>query len=138
MRKKIILSLTYTTIIFLIVSYLNSCDRGPTEPDVKPGKRDYVWRVDTLEADLNFIYKIWGSSPNDVWAVGPGSSYNKTIWHYDGNNWETDEIYRNINPRALWGFSSDKIFIGGQDGKIWRFDGSQWNKFVELSKEGIE
>ncbi|MCB9249532.1 MAG: hypothetical protein H6613_13785 [Ignavibacteriales bacterium] len=116
--------------------YLSSCDDGPTEPVIEPGSRDYLWVVDTLDAEYNYIYKIWGSSPNSVWAIGDGSSFDKTIWYYDGYQWSTDGLSRNILPRALWGFSKDNVYIGGLDGKIWRYDGQHWSQFTKLETQG--
>jgi len=126
-------------ITLLSVVALNfSCKKSPTEPtdNTQPGRRDYVWTVDTLNYPYNTIYRIWGSSPTDVWAISPGGDLGLTIFHYDGNRWLTDGISRPISPSAVWGFANDNIFIGGSNGKIWKYNGNIWQEFAVLTKDG--
>ena len=123
--------------LFFLLNF-SSCDDGPTEPNVEPGRRDYTWEVDTLAVENAHLYKLWGSSPTDVWATGSGSWLDKTIWHYDGVNWSTDGKSRIINPHALWGFTHNEVYIGGSDGRIWKFDSAQWSEFAKLETEGTE
>jgi hypothetical protein len=96
--------------------------------DSTPGRRDYVWTVDTVKIPMTLLYRIWGSSPSDVWAVGPGGGLDQTIWHYDGVKWKTDGVSRNIAPRSVFGFSNNDVWICGQEGKIWHFNGSNWQQ----------
>jgi len=139
MKKQIIKPFLF--VIFLIISIalfsFSSCD-GPVDPydQLKPGRRDYVWEVDTIDVESTYINKIWGSSPEDVWAIGSGGSFDRSIWYFDGDKWTTDGFTRNILPHALWGFSNNEVYIGGLDGKIWNFDGKDWKQFAELEKEG--
>jgi len=78
----------FFSFILISIFLLNSgCKKNATEPiseDLQPGRRDYVWTVDTLNYPYNTIVKIWGSSPTDVWAVSPGGDLDKTIFHFDG------------------------------------------------------
>jgi len=126
--------------VFASILLLNlGCKKSLTEPvpdNTQPGRRDYVWTVDTLNYPYNTIYRIWGSSPTDVWAVSPGGALDKTIFHFDGTRWSTDEIYRSFSPSAVFGFASNDVWSGGGSGKIWRFDGSDWKEFIKLTKDG--
>lgn len=105
----------------------------PEESPV-PGRRDYEWTVDTLRINSP-AYKIWGSSPSDVWSIN-SSDFNNSIYHYDGNNWTTDENFRLLVPYSIYGFANNNIFIGGSDGQIWHFDGSVWQVTAVLTKDG--
>lgn len=107
---------------------------GPAQ-DI-PGRRDYAWTVDTLNYPYNTIYRIWGSSPTDVWAVSPGGDLDKTIFHFDGNKWGTDGILRSISPYSVFGFAPNDAWVGGGSGEIWRYDGGNWKQSIELTKDG--
>ena len=106
---------------FTIAFAFFSCEKG-TEPDqLKPGRRDYTWTVDTAKTFNTPLMKMWGSSPTNVWAVGSGSSLDQTIWHFDGTEWKTDNISRAISPWCIYGFAEDNIWIAGSDGEIWHY-----------------
>jgi photosystem II stability/assembly factor-like uncharacterized protein len=70
-----------------------------------------------------YLLSIWGSSPNNIFAVGD----NATILHYDGKSWsamdpETDKYLTKVR-----GLRSDCIYAVGDDGLVIRFDGKKWN-----------
>ncbi len=57
--------------ISLLLFMVFDCHNNPVTPPVdEAGSRDYIWTVDTINYP-NSITRIWGSSPSDVWAVGP-------------------------------------------------------------------
>jgi hypothetical protein len=121
----LLLPLLFTTV---------SCNK-PTEPpteDIPPGRRDYIWTVDTLNIPFTILESIWGSSPTNVWIVGPGGDLDKTIYHYNGREWKNDGISRNINPRTIWGFSSSDIWIGGAN-TFWHFNGNSWKEHTSFT-----
>jgi hypothetical protein len=122
MKKNIFFILLLVTQIIFI-----SCENNPlVYPEVQPGRRDYVWTVDTISIFSNYIQSIWGSSPDDIWGVGPGGALNTTIWHYNGTEWKTDEVSRAISPWCIFGFSKNDVWIAGLDGKVWHYDGKNW------------
>ena len=137
MSKIIKARVTLIIISLTLFMLFGTCKKSPTEPtEEQPGRRDYVWTVDTL----NLFYpatKIWGSSPTDVWSINE-SDFEHSIWHYDGDRWSTDGVYRFVSPHALWGFSQNEVYIGGKDGKIWKYDGKSWSQIAALTKEGTE
>jgi hypothetical protein len=79
--------------------------------------------VDTLNIPFTVLTRIWGSSPADVWAIGPGGDLNKTIYHFDGASWSNDGISRPLSPTAIFGFSNNNVWIGGRGGDIWNYNG---------------
>jgi hypothetical protein len=130
MIKKILLTLT--AVVLLI---LNSCGESGVEPELQPGRRDYVWTADTLKIPVTYLEKIWGDSPDNVWAVGPGGRLSTTIWKYDGNKWATDNISRGISPHGVWGFGKNNVWACGNEGRIWNYNGTEWKQSIWFTKQ---
>jgi hypothetical protein len=122
-------------LISIILLILNlSCNT--TEPeDIKPGSRNYEWTMDTLKLnpDFMFLTRMWAYAPNDVWAIGTGYSSRNLIWHFDGNRWSTDSIPRGMTPSGIYGFGSNDVWLGTQEGAFWHFDGSNWSEKGKLT-----
>ena len=125
---------TITIILLSFICFISCIKDNITEPEPEPGRRDYVWTIDRIDS-FNPVYRIWGSSPTDIWAVSSGS-LTDDIHHFDGKNWSTDGIFRLLYPLSIWGFSSNNVYIGGANGKIWYFNGTKWNEMVSLTKDG--
>ena len=130
--------LALSTLLMLFVITLTQCSPGvdpPEDQPNQPGRRDYVWSVDTI---LNYAYmnKLWGSSPTDVWAIGQPGNFSKSIWHFDGVQWTTDGIFRFFVPHSIWGFAKNDIYIGAMNGEIWQYDESGWKQTAKLTKDG--
>lgn len=124
------------TMLFVFILILISPQCDTTEPPVnilQPGRRDYVWTVDTLKPaeGRSLPSRMWGANANDVWAVGLSYLNSYCIWHFDGNRWTNYVPDQYIDPRGIWGKSSNNIWIGSTDGAFWHFDGFQWSKFQE-------
>lgn len=130
--KKIILLLGTTIIIAL-----STCSDNPVNNDdnVRPGRRDYTWTVDTLDGLNSPRYRMWGSSPTDVWAI-THSAWEVSVSHFDGSEWISYGLSGLINPFSIYGFSNNNIFIGAENGQIWKFNGGSWKLFSELTKDG--
>ncbi|NWF89314.1 MAG: hypothetical protein HXY50_07595 [Ignavibacteriaceae bacterium] len=123
-------------LLFILILLFAHCDT--TEPPgdtLQPGRRDYNWTVDTLKIPFTILTSIWGSSPNDVWLIGPGGDLNKTIYHFNGTSWSNDGISRPISPKAVFGYSGSDVWIGGRDGKIWHYD-NNWKEDTIFSIPG--
>ena len=124
-------------LILILLLLHNTCTENPIngEDNIPPGRRDYVWTVDTLETYANRIQSIWGSSPEDVWACGPGGLTNiERLWHFDGNDWQPYPHELSISPECIYGFAQKEVWMGGNDGKIFHFNGSTWNQRFILVK----
>ncbi len=131
MKNKLILALISLSIIFIYSTCKNELT-GP--PEDKPGRRDYTWQIDTV-CPYNNLYRLWGNSPSDVWVIGQPGDFSKTIYHFDGNKWSTDNISRPLAPSSIWGSSSEDVWIGG-DGTIWHYNGEEWKEFIQLTING--
>ncbi|MGE5520987.1 MAG: hypothetical protein ACM3VS_13735 [Candidatus Dadabacteria bacterium] len=129
-------------LITIIISILNfSCKKdtitGPDLSNLEPGRRDYLWSVDTLKMPMNSLNSIWGSSPEDVWAVGAGGDFNDRLQHFDGSRWTAYNKEMIICAgNTLFGFSKNDVWMGGQDGEIWHYDGVKWDRNYRYEVDG--
>jgi hypothetical protein len=91
-----------------------------------PEEPDYEFRV-VMEDLPGSILSFWGSSSNDLFAVGgelgdPGEAL--IVWH-DGQTW-----YRMpVDAPILWwvhGFAHDDVWAVGAEGTVVHFDGVAW------------
>ncbi|MGD8782241.1 MAG: hypothetical protein PVH88_25155 [Ignavibacteria bacterium] len=130
MKKTIIIT---AIVLTTLLTFLTCGDNG-VEPEVEPGRRDYEWTVDTLITPYTVIERIWGTAPDDIWAIGPGGDLDKTIYHFNGTEWENDGISRLISPLAVYGFGKNNVWLAGREGRIWRYDGTEWNESVVFKK----
>ncbi len=123
---------------------LTVCNKHPTSPEpLKPGSRNYIWKLDTLNMPKNYISSVWGAAPNDVWVIGAGGTHKDRLLHYDGEQWST---YKNepinCSGTTLYGFSANDIWMGGQGGwgvhgaSIWHYDGTHWSQNYVYDIEG--
>ena len=120
---------TAVIILALVLGFLLFSCKSPTGPaadNTPPGRRDYVWTVDTLKT-TNVLHSITGTSPNDIWVVGGGGIDYKEIWHYDGNEWNVNDSHF-TTPNCVFSISKDNVWLGGNDGNIFHYNGYTWNK----------
>jgi hypothetical protein len=130
MLKKII------SLIIIFLLLLVSCKENVNSPDDEnsiPGRRDYVWKIDTLNLDpFEDLDKLWGSSAEDIWAMGSAG-----LWHFDGNSWEKFGNFSGMNWSGIYGFSSSNIWASTSTaGRIYHYDGSNWNMVNEFNFPG--
>jgi hypothetical protein len=86
------------------------------------------------------LARVSGSGPNDVWAVG-----DSVILHYDGTSWSNAPLnglgnfYWSRSPSGLqslfqlglWVRGPKEVYMGGDNGIIERWDGTQWRDLVQ-------
>lgn len=150
-------------IVLPILFLLISCkEKGTEPPTFQPGKRNYVWTIDSLryaDSYQTLMYDIWASSPSDVYVVGHNeiTSYG-VMYRYDGKYWRDVKLHTSqggkINAgfslRAIHGFSSDNIYAVGDklgindstqelthSSLIIHFDGSSWSEMAIERKEDL-
>ena len=134
-RKRVFADMRYIILISLLLLFVLSCNNNPvTPPEDQSGRRDYVWTIDTISS-FDIISRLWGSSPTDLWAITSSNPY-ESIYHFDGTKWTTDGIFRLWAPSSIYGFNSKNIYIGGQRGKIYKYDGNNWSEIASLEKDG--
>ena len=88
-----------------------------------PGNPKYS---DTIYA----LYAVWGSAPDDVWAVGGHG----TIIHWDGVEWKKVESPTEKLLTDIWGSSSNNIYAVGfsliNQAEIIHYDGNSWRNIT--------
>ncbi|MCB9681224.1 MAG: hypothetical protein H6733_07100 [Alphaproteobacteria bacterium] len=96
---------------------------------------DTVTRTPTPHFFGNTVYGLWGSAPDDVWAVGGFAGRAGFVWHYDGAAWTGAELPDDL-PRSstgeipslfkVWGRSADDVWVVGGLGTVLHYDGTAW------------
>jgi hypothetical protein len=75
------------------------------------------------EITANRLNAVWGSGPNDVWAVGDGG----TIVHYDRTVWRRVASGTEAHLLGVSGTSERDVWFVGEDGTAIHYDGSALN-----------
>jgi hypothetical protein len=71
------------------------------------------------EVTANRLNAVWGSGPNDVWAVGDAG----TIVHYDGTSWRSVVWQTNASLLGVSGTSERDVWFVGEGGVVLHYDG---------------
>jgi len=114
---------------------LLSCGDNITGPE-QPGKRNYTWTVDTLSNPFDPLFRLWGSSPTDVWSINISGNVTGEIFHFDGKKWSSDAVPGMDSPHSIYGFASNNLWIGAAQGQIWHYGGNIWKQAAKLTKDG--
>ena len=83
--------------------------------------------------------RVWGSSPNDVWAVGDAG----TILHWDGTAWLDSSVSGHPDGFLnVWGSGPSDVWAVGfrnGTGPIFHWDGTNWQRVFTAPRvlEGI-
>lgn len=70
----------------------------------------------------NRLRDVWGTSPNNVYAVGDVG----TIMHYDGSAWQVVDTPTRQDLYAIWGTGPNNIYAVGDDVML-HYDGTAWS-----------
>lgn len=127
-------------LLFATFFLLKACDDGPTEPEIEPGRRDYIWKIDTLAQDSFSrvsTHAIWGESPDNIWVGGSASTYKNTLWHYDGEKWERHLLDKAISIHGFYGIDRNNIWAASSN-FIWHYNGSGWYEFTKIELPGYD
>jgi|GEM_PF-3419606 len=79
------------------------------------------WTTTTVGTQTDLL-DIWGSSDNNVFAVGASG----TILRFDGERWSALASGTSMKLMGVWGASASDVFAVGQSGTILHFDGDTW------------
>jgi cysteine-rich repeat protein len=66
---------------------------------------------------------VWGSGPNDVFAVGESGA----IIHYDGTTWTPQASGVTEGLASVWGAGPEDVYAVGDGGTILHYDGLSWS-----------
>lgn len=77
------------------------------------------------------VFGIWGTSPDDLWAVGgaEGGASGGFAWRRDGDEWVEvegfpEEVSESKAIWKVWGSARDDVWLVGTAGTALHFDGS--------------
>jgi hypothetical protein len=76
---------------------------------------------------------VWGSSPRDVYAIGP-----RTVHHFDGQAWTVPTTPRLPGTvETIWGAGPDDVWVGGRSDSVLHFDGRSWTALLVGLPAGV-
>jgi len=81
-----------------------------------------------LVTQAHSLWDIWGSSGNDVWAVGSGTVSDGFLMRGDGKAFDL-EGYEGPPLRAIWGSGEADVWVAPYEGAFQHWDGSAWEEF---------
>lgn len=115
-----------------------SCS-SPTDPNdnIQPGRRDYVWTLDTIPVANSVMKDMWGSSPTDIWICGDGWDRLQSLWHYDGANFTPYNEYI-VSATSIFGFAKNNIWMATSSGWIYHYNGVEWKRDTILTMAGYD
>lgn len=74
------------------------------------------------------VFGIWGSSPNDVWAVGGAGVDAAFAWRWDGSAWSDvplpPGVHEGVSLFKVWGRAADDVWLVGSEGAALHWNGS--------------
>jgi len=98
-----------------------------------------AWVARDLPGTEDDLYDVWGSSAEDMWAVGQ----NLGVYHHDGNGWRPVSVPRaagladNAWYHGVWGSGPEDVTIVGQLGTVLRLQGANWSLEPRLTQEHL-
>jgi hypothetical protein len=115
--------------LFLAGALAAGCGDGDTTDLPDAGTTAATWQ--RVLGDLpGALISVWGTSENDVWAVGgdPDGS-GPMVVHFDGTRWTRHHTGARGDLWWVHGFGpSDPVYMGGKDGLILRWNGTTFEK----------
>jgi len=78
----------------------------------------------------SMFWAVWGVGARDLWVGGSASGGESGfLFHGDGNQF-ADAGYPGGSVRAIWGQSSDEIWVAQYQGALQRWNGLAWDAFA--------
>ena len=99
-----------------------------SSPSPSAASESSAWSI--RNSGTNVIHGIWGSSSNNIFAVG----HNGIILHYGGSNWSPRPSPTESNLSSIWGNSANDVFAVGWGGTILHYNGTVWS---EEPRDGV-
>lgn len=84
---------------------------------------------------VHALYKIWGSGPDNIYAVGE----NGAVLHWDGESFEEMGLGVSQDLVGIWGTDADNIMIvgGRSTAELLHYDGDSWMKAPPSALPGL-
>ncbi len=131
-------------IVIVQLLYFSSCQKS-TEPIINSTapdttSHDFSWQFDTLaypRSDQTLIDGLWGSSENDVYAVGHNDRAVGQIWHWNGMEWKSlVNDSGPIDPYYIRGGSFNQVF-GTSENDVWIVGGNVRGKYPDFIRQEL-
>jgi hypothetical protein len=84
--------------------------------------RDGLWNV--TEFPEGNLLRVWGSSPDDVWAVG-GTNLRRLAMHYDGQGWTPVMDEDGLPFHSVAGNATNDVWAATAS-HVFHYDGTAW------------
>jgi len=98
-------------------------DGGPAKVQ-QPGCSTDDWCWQFPQPQGNTLRAVWGSSDNDVWAVGDSGA----LVHFVGGQYKP-VVSPTANPlHGLWGSGPNDIYAVGDRATVLHYDGQTWSR----------
>ncbi len=117
---------------------------GPHRADVFAIGNDHAirrWDGDAWRTmprpEVDDLNALWGSGPDDVWAVGGSGTYCcGDVLHWNGAEWVEAYTENGSNLFSVWGWGTDLVLTCGGDGGefhlsergVWRAEYFYWDR----------
>lgn len=111
-------------------------DGNPDDPVLARYQNGAWARVELPEIDRDFraLFKVWGTGPNDVYAVGSKG----VILHWDGVVWTQEGSGTGEDLISLFGVGGDVAIVGGRgNGVLARKTAGGWDTQVIIGNPGF-
>lgn len=73
------------------------------------------------------LLSVWGTSADDVWAVGADPGDGPLVLHWDGTAWEQMDTGHTGTLWWVFGFEGGPVYMGGEGGAILRYEGGAFS-----------
>lgn len=72
------------------------------------------------------IFGLWGTGPEDVWAVGDGGAAGAIVWHFDGASWSEPTLPAGVSRTVfkVHGQGPDDVWMSCADGSVLHWNGA--------------
>jgi hypothetical protein len=100
------------------------------------------WRMEQLPM---LPTQLWGSAPDDLWAVGEWNDGPPSLAHRDASGWTLVPLSLSDPPayqpnapiQAIWGVTANEVYFVQRTG-IWRWDGARWALDADLTSNSLQ
>ncbi len=100
---------------------------GPNNP-TNSGVPGIGWTPMASPVTTFTLHSVWGSAPNNVFAVGDGG----TILHYDGLVWTIQSSGTAEALWSVWGTGPGNVYAAGLNRTLLHYDGISWTPVAGL------
>jgi hypothetical protein len=104
-----------------------TCQDGACSGPVDDCLDDCTWTLQSVAANID-LYGVWGSSAAAVWTVGESGA----ALYFNGNTWKAVDTGITTRLDCVDGSGPADVYAISKDGKIIRWDGTEWTLLANL------